>query len=117
MKKSEIIVGLDIGTTKIAAIVGSKDENDKIDILGFGKTESLGVKRGVVSNIEYTVQSIQTAIEMAEQRSGVDIKFVNVGIAGHHIKSLQHRGTVIRKDVEEEISRKILMNSTRACLT
>jgi cell division protein FtsA len=104
MEKSEIIVGLDIGTTKIAAIVGSKDENRKIDILGYGKTESLGVKRGVVSNIEYTVQSIQTAIEMAEQRSGVDIKFVNVGIAGHHIKSLQHRGTVIRKDVEKEIS-------------
>ena len=104
MKTSEIIVGLDIGTTKIAAIVGRKNEHGKIEILGYGKTESIGVKRGVVSNIENTVQSIRTAVEMAEQRSGVDIKFVNVGIAGQHIKSLQHRGSLIRKETEVEIS-------------
>jgi len=104
MQKSEIIVGLDIGTTKIAAIVGSRDARGKIEILGYGKTESIGVKRGIVSNIENTVQSIRAAVEMAEQRSGVDIKYVNVGIAGHHIKSLQHRGTIIRKDVDVEIS-------------
>ncbi len=104
MEKSEIIVGLDIGTTKIAAIVGRMNENDKIEILGHGKTESIGVKRGVVSNIENTVQSIRTAIEIAEQRSGVDIKYVNVGIAGQHIKSLQHRGSMIRQDTEMEIS-------------
>ena len=104
MEKSEIIVGLDIGTTKIAAIVGRMNEHDKIEILGHGKTESIGVKRGVVSNIENTVQSIRTAIEIAEQRSGVDIKYVNVGIAGQHIKSLQHRGSMIRQDIEMEIS-------------
>ncbi len=104
MEKSEIIVGLDIGTTKIAAIVGRMNEHDKIEILGHGKTESIGVKRGVVSNIENTVQSIRTAIEIAEQRSGVDIKYVNVGIAGQHIKSLQHRGSMIRQDTEMEIS-------------
>lgn len=104
MKTSEIIVGLDIGTTKIAAIVGRRNEHGKIEILGYGKTESIGVKRGVVSNIENTVQSIRTAVEMAEQRSGVDIKFVNVGIAGQHIKSLQHRGSLIRKETEIEIS-------------
>ncbi len=104
MEKSEIIVGLDIGTTKIAAIVGRMNEYDKIEILGHGKTESIGVKRGVVSNIENTVQSIRTAIEIAEQRSGVDIKYVNVGIAGQHIKSLQHRGSMIRQDIEMEIS-------------
>ncbi len=104
MENSEIIVGLDIGTTKIAAIVGRRNEHGKIEIIGYGKTESLGVKRGVVSNIEHTVQSIKTAVEMAEQRSGVDIKYVNVGIAGQHIKSLQHRGTIIRKDMEVEIS-------------
>ena len=104
MNKSDIIVGLDIGTTKIAAIVGRRNEFSKIEILGFGRTESIGVKRGVVSNIENTVQSIRTAISLAEQSSGVEIKFVNVGIAGQHIKSLQHKGSIIRRDKENEIS-------------
>ena len=104
MENSEIIVGLDIGTTKIAAIVGRRNEHDKIDILGHGKTDSIGVKRGVVSNIENTVNSIRIAIEQAEIKSGVDIKYVNVGIAGQHIKSLQHHGSIIRKDIDEEIS-------------
>jgi cell division protein FtsA len=106
MESSEIIVGLDIGTTKIAAIVGRRSEFGKIDILGYGKTESIGVKRGVVSNIENTVQSIKTAIEEAEQKSGAEIKYVNVGIAGQHIKSLQHRGSIIREHNEEEVSQK-----------
>ncbi|MCU0370029.1 MAG: cell division protein FtsA [Bacteroidales bacterium] len=106
MNKSEIIVGLDIGTTKIAAIVGRRNEYGKIEILGYGNTESIGVRRGVVSNIENTVQSIRTAIELAEKSSGVDIKYVNVGIAGQHIKSLQHKGSIIRRDIETEISQK-----------
>ena len=104
MKKSEIIVGLDIGTTKIAAIVGQKNEHGKIEILGHGRTESIGVKRGVVSNIENTVQSIQTAIDEASQIAGIKIKYVNVGIAGQHIKSLQHRGGIIRENYDDEIS-------------
>jgi len=104
MENSEIIVGLDIGTTKIAAIVGRRDEHGKIEILGHGRTESIGVKRGVVSNIENTVNSIKIAVEQAEQKSGVDIRYVNVGIAGQHIKSLQHHGSIIRKNVDEEIS-------------
>ncbi len=104
MESSEIIVGLDIGTTKIAAIVGKKNQHGKIEILGSGKTESLGVKRGVVSNIENTVQSICTVIKEAEQKSGVDIKSVNVGIAGQHIKSLQHHGSFIRDSNDDEIS-------------
>ena len=104
MENSEIIVGLDIGTTKIAAIVGRRNEHNKIEILGHGKTDSIGVKRGVVSNIENTVNSIRIAIEQAENKSGVDIKYVNVGIAGQHIKSLQHHGSIIRKDIDEEIS-------------
>ncbi len=103
MNKHEIIVGLDIGTTKIAAIVGRRNERGKIEILGHGKTESIGVKRGVVSNIDNTVQSIRTAVELAEKSSGVNIRFVNVGIAGQHIKSLQHKGTIIRRDIETEI--------------
>ncbi len=102
--ESEIIVGLDIGTTKIACIVGTKNEFGKIEILGYGKTESIGVKRGVVANIENTVQSIKKAVGMAEEKSGVAIKYVNVGIAGQHIKSHQHRGSFIRDDQDKEIT-------------
>lgn len=104
MKSSEIIVSLDIGTSKIASIVGRRDEHGKIEILGHGRTESIGVKRGVVSNIENTVNSIRIVIEEASQKSGVNIKYVNVGIAGQHIKSLQHRGGIIRQNYDEEIS-------------
>ncbi len=101
---SEIVVGLDIGTTKIVAIVGRKNENGKLEILGMGKSESIGVSRGMVSNIDKTVESIKLAVEDAETKSGVEIKVVNVGIAGQHIKSLQHRGIRVRNSVENEIS-------------
>jgi len=104
MEKSGIIVGLDIGTTKIAVIVGRRNEFGKIDILGYGKVPSIGVKRGVVANIDNTVQSIKDAVAEASAKSGVDIKYVNVGIAGQHIKSLQHRGSMIREESETEIS-------------
>lgn len=100
----DIVVGLDIGTTKIVAMVGRKNEHGKIEILGYGKAESIGVKRGVVANIDQTVQSISQAVSEAESVSGVDIKFVNVGIAGQHIKSLQHRGIRTRNSVDDEIS-------------
>ena len=99
----EILVGLDIGTTKIACFVGQRNEHGKIEILGYGKSESVGVSRGVVSNIDRTVQSIQAAVKAAEEDSGVEIKLVNVGIAGQHIKSLQHRGMITREDTEDEI--------------
>lgn len=101
---SNLVVGLDIGTTKIVAIVGRKNEHGKLEILGMGKSESIGVSRGVVSNIDKTVQSIRLAVEDAESKSGVDIKVVNVGIAGQHIKSLQHRGIKVRHNVDDEIS-------------
>jgi cell division protein FtsA len=103
-KGKDIVVGLDIGTTKIVCMVGSKNEFGKIEILGMGKSESVGVTRGVVSNIDKTVGSIKTAVAEAEAQSGVDIRVVNVGIAGQHIKSLQHRGEKIRHTVEEEIA-------------
>ena len=106
MDAPEIIVGLDIGTTKIACLVGRKTDHGKIEILGLGKAPSLGVTRGVVSNIEKTVQSIRSAVEEAESKSGIEIKVVNVGIAGQHIKSLQHRGMITRDSIEEEISQK-----------
>ena len=104
MKNEGIIVGLDIGTTKIAVIVGRKNEYGKIEILGYGKVPSIGVKRGVVANIDNTVQSIKDAVAEAAAKSGVNIKYVNVGIAGQHIKSMQHRGSMIREDSEVEIS-------------
>ncbi len=102
--ESEIIVGLDIGTTKIAAIVGRRNELNKIEVLGYGRSESIGVRRGVITNIENTVQSIQAAVKEAEARSGVNIRTVNVGIAGQHIRSIQHRGNMIRRNPEMEIS-------------
>jgi cell division protein FtsA len=104
--ESEIVVGLDIGTTKIAALVGRRNEFGKIEILGIGKCDSHGVMRGVVVNIEKTVQAIKTAVQEASEKSGVDIKTVMVGIAGQHIKSLQHRGIYTRKSLEEEISQR-----------
>ena len=110
MDAPEIIVGLDIGTTKIACLVGRKTEHGKIEILGVGKAPSLGVTRGVVSNIEKTVQSIRAAVEEAETKSGVEINVVNVGIAGQHIKSLQHRGMIMRDSIEEEISQQDVDN-------
>jgi cell division protein FtsA len=103
---SPIVVGLDIGTTKICVIVGRRNEHNKIEILGLGKAESAGVTRGVVSNIQKTVQGIAAAVEEASVQSNVDIKIVNVGIAGQHIKSLQHRGIFTRKDINNEIQRR-----------
>jgi cell division protein FtsA len=99
-----IVVGLDIGTTKIVCMVGRKNEFNKIEILGIGKSESLGVTRGVVSNIEKTVSAIHEAVREAEDNAGVNIRVVNVGIAGQHIKSLQHRGVHTRKSAADEIS-------------
>ncbi len=103
MESSEIIVGLDIGSTKIACVVGSKNEYGKVEILGMGRADSLGVNRGVVENIQHTVTSIEKAVSDASHASGVEIKVVNVGIAGQHIRSLQHRGNIMRNDIEEEI--------------
>ena len=102
--KNEIIVGLDIGTTKIACIVGKYDEHGKLEILGIGKSESVGVQRGVVVNILDTVNSIKKAVALASEKSNVDIKIVNVGIAGQHIRSTQHQATRTRSNAEDEIS-------------
>ena len=102
---TDIIVGLDIGTTKIACLVGRLTENNKMEILGVGRSESIGVQRGVVTNIEQTVNSIRMAVEQAERESGVDIKIVNVGIAGQHIRSVQQRGMYMCNRIEDEITR------------
>lgn len=105
MNTGKIVVGLDIGTTKVCAIVGRANEYGKVDILGMGKVSSHGgVTRGVVSNIDKTVTAIQEAIQEASEKSNVDIRTVNVGIAGAHINSLQHRGMIIRGNSEDVIN-------------
>ena len=94
------IVGLDIGTNKVAAIVGEINELDEIEIIGIGSHPSRGLKKGVVVNIESTVQSIQRAVEEAELMSGCDIDEVYAGIAGSHIRSLNSHGIVAIRDRE-----------------
>ena len=100
-----IVVALDIGTTKVCAIAGSLNEHGQLEILGVGKVDSIGVSRGVVANIEKTVTAISDAVAEAERRAKIDIKVVHVGIAGQHIKSLQHRGILTRDHSIDEISR------------
>ena len=96
-------VGLDIGTTKIVAMVGSLNEYDKLKIVGIGKSKSLGVHRGVVNNITQTIQSIQSAVLEAEADSSSKIKKVVVGIAGQHIRSLQHSDYITRSNSDQVI--------------
>lgn len=113
MSDNEIIVGLDIGTTKIACFIGQKNENTgKLRILGYGKTDSVGVERGVVRNIRSTAESISKAVEIASDMAKVDVEEVYVGIAGQHIKSIENQGSIMippdhkyieREDVEKLI--------------
>lgn len=103
MNNKGIAVGLDIGTTKIVAMVGRKNEHGKIEILGVGKAKSLGVHRGVVNNITQTVGSIKEAVAEAEAASGYKITDVTVGIAGQHIRSLQHSDYITRPNYEDVI--------------
>ncbi len=103
MENDNIAVGLDIGTTKIVAMIGRKNDYGKMEVLGIGKAKSLGVHRGVVNNITQTIQSIQQAVQDAETSSGMSIKEVVVGIAGQHIRSLQHSDYITRADGEEVI--------------
>ncbi|WP_347374191.1 cell division protein FtsA [Aequorivita sp. Q41] len=103
MENDNIAVGLDIGTTKIVAMIGRKNDYGKMEILGIGKAKSLGVHRGVVNNITQTIQSIQQAVQDAETSSGMKIKEVVVGIAGQHIRSLQHSDYITRTNGEDVI--------------
>ena len=101
-KRSEqgMIVGLDIGTSKVVAIVGEITEEGEIEIIGIGSHQSRGLKKGVVVNIESTVQSIQRAVEEAELMAGCQIHSVYAGIAGSHIRSMNSHGIVAIKDRE-----------------
>lgn len=102
--KEKLVVGIDIGTTKIACVVGKIDSFGKVTILGIGRSKSDGVKRGIVLNIDQTVASIKEAVQKAEIECGIKVHRVNVGIAGQHIKSIQQPGIYTRKDLETEIS-------------
>jgi cell division protein FtsA len=103
MEQDNFAVGLDIGTTKIVAMIGKPNEYGKIEMLGIGNAKSLGVHRGVVNNITQTIQSIQQAIEEAESVSDLKIKEVVVGIAGQHIRSLHHSDYITRPNSEAVI--------------
>ena len=100
VQDKKLIVGLDIGTTKVVAIVGEIDGEGGLEIVGIGSSPSIGMKKGVVVNIESTVQSIQRAVEEAELMAGCQIHSVYAGIAGSHIRSLNSHGIVAIKDQE-----------------
>jgi len=106
---SKVIVGIDIGTTKIACFVGRRNEHGKIEILSMGHAVSLGVSRGIVENIEKTIESIREAVAQTQRGFTSDLSFeidrAYVGIAGQHIRSIQSRGMLTRKNIEEEVSK------------
>ena len=102
--KGRVFIGLDIGTTKIVCLVGRKNEHNKLEVLGYGKSKSLGVKRGVVANIVQTIESIEIAVNEAKEKTKLDIVDVAVGIAGQHIRSMQHIDYIIREDSEKYIN-------------
>jgi cell division protein FtsA len=99
-----IIVGLDIGTTKVCAVVAGMDETGKINVLGVGRAPSEGMMRGVVTNIQRTIKSIGSAVQDAQAQSGIVIKSVVVGIAGDHIQSFQSRGVVAISGPDHEVT-------------
>lgn len=103
---TDVVVALDIGTTKVCCLAGRRDAHGKLEILGVGKVESTGVLRGVVSNIEKTVNAIREAVDICERQAGMKFHTVYVGIAGQHIKSLQHRGILTRENDHTEIARR-----------
>ena len=104
METQNIAVGLDIGTTKIVAMIGQKNQYGKLETIGVGKSKSMGVHRGVVNNITQTIQSIQNAVSEAEATSDIKIDGVTVGIAGQHIRSLQHSDYITRPNAERVIN-------------
>jgi cell division protein FtsA len=104
MNHNNFAVGLDIGTTKIVAIVGKKNEKGKIEVMGVGRSASFGVHKGIVNNIAQTINSIQKAIAQAEEAAGVKITHVTVGIAGKHIRSLQHSDYITRQNPDMYIT-------------
>ena len=104
MKTEKIVFGLDIGTTKIVCLAGKLNEHGKLEIISVGRSKSLGVKRGIVNNIMQTVESINHAVNLVHQDSGLDVESVCTGIAGQHIRSLQHQDYITRDNPEDFIN-------------
>ncbi|MGB3619427.1 MAG: cell division protein FtsA [Catalinimonas sp.] len=104
MNNDKIVAGLDIGTTKVCAVVGRQNEYGKLEILGMGTAVSDGVSRGKIVNIDRTVSAIRQAVREAEQQSGIEVAVVNVGIAGQHIQSSRHSGSITRSSTHNEIT-------------
>ena len=105
IQQADIVVALDIGTTKVSAVVGRKNILGNIEVIGYGKVISDGVIRGVVSNIDKTAKAVADAIDQAEKTSRQEIQTVYVGIAGQHIRSIMHQGVLYRSEPQKEITR------------
>ena len=101
--KKNIIAGLDLGTTKVCAVIAEQMEG-KLDILGFGVSPSEGLNRGLVANIAKTADAIKEAMEIASNRAGFEVRNLNVGVAGEHITSLRHRNYVTISNPDKEIT-------------
>ena len=107
--KKEIIAGLDLGTTKVCAVIAEKDESKStFTVLGFGIAQSEGLHKGLVANIGKTAEAIKEAMAIATNRAGVNVNIVNVGVAGEHITSIRHRNYVTISSAEKEITKKDL---------
>ncbi|MBI4735360.1 MAG: cell division protein FtsA [candidate division NC10 bacterium] len=104
-KNTGVVVGLDIGTTKVCAIVAEKNGDGVVDVIGLGHSPSRGLRKGVVVNIEATVDSIRRALEDAELMAGVEIRSAFVGIAGGHIKGINSRGVIAIAGKNREVTR------------
>jgi len=104
-RKEQYVVGLDVGTSKIAAIVGEMLDDGSLDVVGIGVAESHGIRRGVVTNLEAAVESIKKAIEEAELTAGVEIDMVHLAVAGPHIKGFNSRGVIAVAGKSREITR------------
>ncbi len=109
-QKDQIIAAIDIGTTKIVAIAGKMNENNKLEVIAMSKTASKGVKRGVVLNIEETVSAIQETVEEVQNKAGLSLSEVFAGIAGQHIRSIRNRGYINRSSYDDEITEEDIQN-------
>ena len=105
MPKNGYVVGIDIGTKKVAAVIGEINEERKIEVIGIGTAESKGLRKGVVVNLDITSAAIKKAQEEAELMAGVAINSAFIGISGAHIKSFNSRGVIAVSGKNREISR------------
>jgi len=114
----DIVVGVDIGTTKVCAVVAGKDDLDRVNILGVGMAPSDGLNRGVVVNIDRTVAAVREAVEEAERAAGVEVREVIVGIAGDHVQSFQTRGvvTINANEITQNDVQRLLEDTTHVAL-